>query len=291
LVEIDEEGLPHDVGLVHAACLHPTHRVIGRGSIDVFTRHSLPSDFDHRAWIETRPTGQGAFNAISPTLQGRIVRLGWKPGRSQSAVGNWGVSYELEDGSVRFVRERGRVKRLTEPEAEEESSGMNLRLAEAEIENDPFCVSSESGAFATYSSLLRHEPRAHTVKVVSSKPQELTRSILMANDEVDNFYAPLLSLIDAGAGRPLVIEGMRVLLTDPLRVSESIGNWRKSGLEVPVLHTTVINSDADFDVFVMASFRADEGVVVDPVLAPSGLPIAGFVVVDFEAMMRETTGS
>ncbi|MDP9227284.1 MAG: hypothetical protein M3P18_26245 [Actinomycetota bacterium] len=286
LVEVDEEGLENEVGLTHTACLRPAHRVLGRGSIE---GPPLPPDFDHRAWIETRPTGQGAFNGMSPLLQGRIVTIGWEPGRLQLATGNWGVTYQLEDGSMRYVHKRGRVPRLTKSEAEEQTRFFNDMLATAEEANDPFCGSSTTGAFGTYSVLLRTEPRAQLLKVVSAEPRELTRATLIANDEVENFYAPLLGLVKVDTGRPFALNGAYVLLTDPLRFPDNIGNWQNAGQTVPELHTIVLRSDDQFDSFVVNAFRDSMGVVIDPLLDLSGKPVAGFLVQDIGQLASGST--
>jgi hypothetical protein len=68
-----------------------------------------------------------------------------------------------------------------------------------------------------------------------------------------------------------------------LRVADNIANWERAGIAVPALHTTVIRSDDHFDSFVVSSFRAGIGVVIDPVLDPSGEAVAGFLVRDIEA--------
>jgi hypothetical protein len=282
--EIDEEGLPHDVGLIHSACLRPTHRVLGAVSIEPFTIHQLPPDFDHKTWVETRPTGQGAFNSQNPTLQNRIVTIGWKPGQLPSSSGSWGVAYTLEDGSMRYVRERGRVTRQTKERAEADAQMMNETLAAATAGNDPFCVSA-SGAFGPYSVLLQTEPGATTQSVLSAEARQLTRETLIANDEVENFYAPLVSLIDASTDGSFVIGNARVLVTDPIGLHDRVANWKRAGVEVPTLNTSVIRSDDQFDAFVINAFRTDFGVVIDPVLDPSGQPVAGFLVADLEAIL------
>src|SRR5207247_2204669 len=116
----------------------------------------------------------------------------------------WGVAYELEDGTVRYVRERGRVSRMTRAAAEEDARAMNATLAKAEAANDPFCV-TEGGAYGPYSGLLQAEPGSRTRKVVSAEARELTRATLIANDEVESYYAPLVSLIDADSGEPFAL--------------------------------------------------------------------------------------
>lgn len=59
------------------------------------------------------------------------------------------------------------------------------------------------------------------------------------------------------------------------------------GPETSALRHHSIRSDERFNSFVLSGFRAGEGVVVDPVLAPSGQPLAGFVVADLEAMVQD----
>lgn len=290
-VEIDEEGLPHEMGLVHTTCVRPTHRITGRVSVPAFEDHPLPPDFDHRTWVSTRPRGQAAFNGMSPALQGRIAIVGWKPGRPASGIGDWGVAYHLEDGSVRYVRERARLLRMSKAEAEAAAGEMNESIAAAAARNDPVCVAERTGTYGRSSLLLQTDPGVTHLKVLSMEARELTRATVAAHDDVDNFYAPLVSLVDADTGVPFALGGTRVLLTDPMRFAASVENWERTGITVPALATTVIRSDAEFDAFVVAAMRDGAGVVIDPTLAPSGEEVTGFVVADadelFERMRAE----
>jgi hypothetical protein len=211
--------------------------------------------------------------------------LGWKPGRSGLTSGDWGVAYELEDGTVRYVSERGRVLRHSKETAEADARAMNESLAVAEAKNDPFLV-SESGAFGTYSSHLRSEPGAKASRVLRVEARQLTRATLIANDRVENFYAPLLVLLDAASGELFALSNAYPLLTDPLRFSESVTNWQRGGWAVPRLHTSVLRSDAEFDSFVVNAFRLNMNVVIDPILDATGEPLTGFLVRDFDATIR-----
>ncbi|HEX6699277.1 MAG TPA: hypothetical protein VF101_00950 [Gaiellaceae bacterium] len=159
---------------------------------------------------------------------------------------------------------------------------MNEGFRRAETENDPFSV-TERGAFGPYSALLRADPRAKVQKVVSAQARPLTRATLLAYDDADNFYAPLISVLDADAGRPFALGEARVLLTDPPGFGDSIENWERAGFAIPSLRTYVISSDEEFDTFVVDASSNGEGVVIDPLLSTAGKPVAGFVVSDLQA--------
>jgi hypothetical protein len=166
-------------------CVRPIHRVLGEITSELFRTYPELKDFDYRAWLEVRPTGQGVFGRLVGV---QVARLLWKPGRDRFAVGDWGVAYELEDGSRIFVRERGRVQRFSRKRAEEVAGAMNDHLAAATAQGDPCCVSSRSGEFGSYSLLLRHGG-AQPLKVVSAAPRRLDRATVIAHQTVKNFYA------------------------------------------------------------------------------------------------------
>ncbi len=283
-VEVDEEGVPHQVGLVHSECLRPTHRIIGAVSGDALVSTGILTDFDYRAWFGSRPTGQGLFDSVSPSTRGQIVHIGWKPGRGHLAIGDWGVAYHLDDGSIRYVHERVRVQRMTHSDAEAQAAVMNKSIEEASQRNDPICVASDSNAFGSYSTLLQQQPGSPALRVMSAEPREVTRATMLAHSAADNYYAPLLVLVDAETSKPFAIGGSHVLLTEPLTLADSIKNWETAGLDVPRFATSILCSDDQFDAFVAQGIRDGVGLVIDPILDGSGQPVAGFVVTDFEAV-------
>ncbi len=285
-VEIDQENTPHQVGLIHSKCLRPAHRVIGVVSGDMLLSTGVLTDFDYRTWFTTRPTGQALFNGLSPTARSQIVHIGWKLAR-QHTVGNWGIAYRLEDGSERYVHERARVQSMTNSEARAQAAFMNESITAATERNDPICVASEGDAFGPYSSLLRQQPGSPTLRVMSAEPRELTRATISAHNVADNYYAPLLVLIDADTGDPFAIDGAHVLLTEPLTLAESIKNWETAGLHMPRFATSVLRSDAQFDAFVAKAQRDDIGLVIDPILDGAGMLVTGFVVIDIDAALHD----
>ena len=284
-VEIDEAGEEQQVGLVHGRCRRPTHRVIA--AIGGGLQDPIPelADFDVQTWIDVLPKGQGLFANAGPAVRGTIAEIGWKPSRAHLAVGNWGVTYEDEQGTVHYVQERQQLQRMTHPEAEAEAAQMASVIAASEQANNPVCVAEGSGAFGARSVLLRTEPGARLHRVTDVAVRELNRSTIMAHRTVDNFYAPLIALLDAETGALFGFHGAVVLLTDPLRLADALENWRAAGIDPPTLRTTIIRSDEQFDGFVAEAFGDGVGVVIDPMLAPSGEPLTGFVMRNLSAML------
>lgn len=64
-VEIDEDAHEHEVGLVHAACHLPTHRVIGALSNENLAGNPWLCDFDFDLWLRQIVGGQGMFCVMS----------------------------------------------------------------------------------------------------------------------------------------------------------------------------------------------------------------------------------
>lgn len=285
-VEIDEDQEPHQVGLVHASCRRPTHRIVGGVSGGLKDPAPELADFDVRGWSDALPRGQGLFGSMGDGVRGRVVHLGWKPGRLHLAVGNWGVTYEDESGTVRYVHERMQLKRFTQREAEEAVQFMTAAIAASAKRNDPICVAEDSEAFGPRSVLLQTDPGRRVHRVTTVAARELSRATIAAHRDADNYYAPLVALQDAETGAVFGLSGAIVLLTDPLHLRDAIENWQGAGIDVPRLTTSVLRSDEQFDGLVSEAFRDGVGVLVDPMLSPAGQLLTGFVIQDFDATMQ-----
>ena len=284
-VEIDEEGLPYQVGLVHSSCRQPTYRVLGTIANEAFRKVPVLADFDFKAWFAAIFGGQGFFAGIPEALRSRPVPIFWKPGKANLSTARWCLSYQLDDGDVRFVRERGQVHRMTERQARQEAATWGQRIAAAAAEGDPLCVSDRTGGFGRYSTVIRSDPTSVTRRVVGAEARVASRAILHAYRTCDNYYAPLLVLIDAVTDEPLTVHGQRVLLTNPLQIEHYLQNWNMSGAAVKAFDSVVLDSDEAFDRFVYSSLSESIGILIDPIFAVDGDLLAGAMIFDYLACM------
>jgi hypothetical protein len=276
IIEVDEERAPHQVGLVHRACHRPTHRVVGTISNELFAANRALSDFDYAVWIRQLQSGQGLFNSMASALRQRVTRVAWNPDNAQPPTGNWGIAYELDDGRIRYVRARGRVVQIPRSKAIEMATGLRSTIAEAMSKGDPFCANEE--AFAPYSVLASSTGHPNPPKVLTAEARELTRSTVLAHNTVENYYAPLFYLVSRASGDMVTLGDAAVLLTDPLRLGDMVANWASGGFPLDAYLTVILETDSDFDTFVLRAHDKSLQVVVDPVLDMRGSPVAGVMI-------------
>ncbi|MFS8102177.1 hypothetical protein LFM09_34145 [Lentzea alba] len=284
LVEVDEEDIDPAVGLVHGLCLRPTHRVMGQLRSELFETSPHLKDFDYNTWFRVRPTGQGVFNSKESVSRGPVL-IGWKPDRDRYTFGTWGVAHELEDGRRYYLRNRGRVQRYSRAGALEAAGTMNEHIAGALLRDDPFCVGRDD-TFGLYSHLVRVAGGSQPVRVGEAFVVELDRATMIAHRTTENYYAPLVVLIDRVNDVRFTLLGSFVLLTDPLAMSDAGANWTAAGFDVPELATVLIESDDQFDAFVAGAFLDGTGVVVDPRFDQKQTLVGGAVVEQFSAVAQ-----
>lgn len=284
-VEIDEEGLPYEVGLLHSSCRLPTHRILGTIANEAFRKVPVLTDFDLKAWFASIFSGQGFFAGVPEALRSRPTPVYWKPGTANLSTARWCLSYQLDNGDVLFVRERGQIHRMTERQARQEAATWDQRIAIAAAEGDPLCVSDRTGAFGRYSTVIRSDPTSAIRQVARAEARVASRAVLYAHRTCDNYYAPLLALIDASTNEPLTVHDQRVLLTNPLQIEHYLQNWHMSGAAVGALDSVVLKSDEAFDRFVYSSLSESIGVLIDPIFAIRGDLLAGAMIFDFRACL------
>lgn len=286
-IEIDEEHLDHAVGLVHKKCLRPTDRVLGVITNDLFRENKLLRNFDYAKWFLYAPRGQGLFHATAQ-IQNRILPVAWKPDYSRLAKGAWCIKISLEDGSARYVHERGQVVRYNKDEAVETANFFNVQFGDARVEEDPWCYTSENDGFGKYSTALQVMSTEETcILCVSAEAVLYTQSIGNTYSSSDNFYAPLAILLEHESGYPILINDAIFLITNPLRLEKFVDNWKKAGIELPEFVITIIETDNDFDKFVR-QVKDEEGVViVDPLLNMAGELSSGFIIENYYDLINQ----
>lgn len=275
-IEVDEVDEAPEVGLVHPGCLRPLHRVLGVISVMGLTHNDMLSDFDYRTWLKAALGGQRVFNGLGPRLQGTISPIAWEPGRSHLSAGTWGIVLEHADGNEHFITKRGGVATLSELQAQIHVASMNESFRDAKMKNDPYCVSATTQMFGVYSTLLKVAGQEGTpVEIVRALPREMSRAALFAQKPVNNYYAPLLALVDLSTNELFGLKGTIFVLTDPLRLPDMVDNWKAAGFDVPKLGTAILAHDDQVDSLVASRALRGEQVAVDPIFDLNGNPISG----------------
>lgn len=280
-VEIDDNQNDHAVGLVHKRCLCPIDRVMGVISNDLFKENEQLHNFDYAKWFLEAPRGQGLFNA-SASFRNRVAPIVWKPDYNRITKGPLCIKINLEDGSARYVHERGKVVRYSESEAQDKSEFFNAIFDESRKNKDPWCYTSINEGFGTYSTALQIlEEDEECILCVNAEAVRYTKSIGNTYSHFDNFYAPLAILLEKESGLPISIDGTIMLVSNPLRLSRFTENWRKAGIELPKFAVSIIETDDEFDKFVRSAKDDNNNVLIDPIVNLSGELSSGFVVENY----------
>lgn len=288
LIEVDEEGCDHEIGLVHSSCVRSLDRHLGGIRSELFRDHILLKNFDYRLWHSRIQTGQAVFRGLDEKM--RFANIAWQPHHDDFSKGSWCVRIDLEDGSSRYVTERGQVARRSKSGAVRDAEECNQSFEKSRAERDPMCYSdADHGglgeAFAKYSQLLKIgiTPVACTRALVVP----LTRSIAEAYSGSGNYYAPLAFLSDGETGEPIVIAGAVSLLTNPLQLDAFVKNWERAGISLPDFTVSIVESDERFDRFIHLLSSRGLQAIVDPLILPTGGLASGFPIHNFETLISE----
>lgn len=285
LIEIDQDDLDPDVGLIHSGCCRPNDRILGVIQSDLFEEHKHLKNFDYNLWFERSCRGPSLFAALAK-MQFGLSPIAWKPDYEQFTRGAWCVQMNLEDGSARYVHERGRVVRYSEEKASEVAELFNTRFADGLLADDPWCYTSQDEGFVTYSVAMEHlGAEVALIKCLSAERVRYTKAIGEAYSKVENFYAPVIYLVDDATGSPMLIGDAHFLITDPLTIGRYVENWRKSGYEVGSFSVAIVENDDSFDRLVRNALARDEQVVVNPIFRPDGTLARGAPIANFYELL------
>ena len=281
LIEIDENGMQGDVGLVHSRCLRPTHRILGGINSELFRTHALLRDFDFEGWATAAGNGQGLFSAVAPFASG-LTPVYWVHDYHQLSRGGWCLRINLADGSARYATERGRVTRKSMEQATISATRMNEQIARQRESGDPQCYIDDPGSFVPYSVAIRQlGDSTKCIEVLDTQAARYTRSIARTYSVSEEFYAPLALLMSVETGDPIEIDGFVFLISNPFKLGPLFDNWKKAGCQLPEFTVSFLRSDDEFDKFVIRQHANGVTVLVDPLMNLSREVIKGFVIKDY----------
>ena len=277
-IELDAQGVEHDVGFVHNECLIPTDRILGLMDAVLFRENPHLINFDHKAWYVAAAKGQGLFSGLS-NLPKDIYPVAWKPDYNNISRGKYCIKINLEDGSSRYVHDRGRVVRETQSEAEEKCIIFNSMFKESKSKKDSICYTSNAEFFATYSVAMQKKAKDEDCLIcVNAEVVAFTHAINKAYSQYDSYYAPLIIFLDRESGLPIVIDEAMLMLSSPLELERYLINWKRAGLELPPYTLSIIDTDAAFDKLVSDFMSDGVSIIIDPELDMKGQMTSGVVI-------------
>ncbi|MDQ2188980.1 hypothetical protein [Vibrio sp. A14(2019)] len=284
IIEIDEIGLPHNVGLAHRGCLSPLHRILGVIDSELFRSNKNLVNFNYDKWYLLSVKGQGLFSSLA-MLPKSLKPLFWKPDYNSLSKGKYCIKINLDDGSSRYVQDRGRIQRETISSAKDKSQWFNERFKAASDENNPHCYTSDSGIFTTYSHALQCKKDNESILICKdAEPVLFTRAIDKSHSVFERCYAPLMIFLDKENGLPILTNDAMIFLSNPINVDSFIRNWELAGVALPPFTVSIIESDEEFDKLIINLKKDEVTVLIDPEIDMNGQLVSGLIVEDFNDM-------
>ncbi len=286
IVEIDDNELEHLVGTVHNECCRPIDRVTGTIKSWFSEKYDFLKNFDGLTWSRAIIEGQSVFNNSRLFTSGDYYA--WNPEYQDNKEEFYCIKVSLEDGSYRYIKQRGKVSRFSEQVAKEHAQFFNNSFEEGRERKDPLCYTSVHDTFGPYSILIsKKDDNEVCLECLSAEPVRYSNLIGKIYNESKNFYAPLCLLVHSKTKEWITINSHIALLTDPLRLMDFIENWKKAGIEIDEYEIEIIEDDEEFDNKMREFFKAHLNVIVDPLIDQQKRFVKGIPVINYQERMRE----
>ncbi|WP_332764683.1 hypothetical protein [Pseudomonas koreensis] len=262
-VEIDEEYIPFDVGLIHKECQRASDRVLGRSTNPGMEKHPELKDFDYKKWFSLLTKSQSLWASYS-NLNEPIKNILWNSSAAFTQKGNFCIKVSLADGSIKFILQRGKVHRFTSENADAACANFKRMLTEAKRKRNPLCYSENGEMFATRDQILEHSRSSFdAIDCTGFEKTTYTRGISTFYDTCENFYAPLIALTTPKEKHILFNETL-FLITNPMKLGAFLSNWNSIGFDPSPYRIKIIETDFQFDELLMSLITQNQKILVDP---------------------------
>lgn len=275
LIEVDNDECVAEIGMVHKECLLPVNRVLGIAKIPSVGEYSFLKNFDVNLWIREIREGQFCFNdaaKLSQAFTPLVVET-----NDNFMLGSYCVKTFLEDGTYKFATRRGNIDRFSKTEAEDFAKELNEKINIGQKENNPICYSSKSFTFGSYTTLVSQ--LGGTEEYIECKKSEVgkyNKSIAKLYNKCENFYAPLIYLVVEE--KPLVLNNVFPMFTNPLELNLYLDNWKKSGVTIDAYQIAIISDDKEFCLKIMNLISQGIRPIINMKLGKMNELIQGYVV-------------
>ncbi|SHN41244.1 caspase family protein [Chitinophaga sp. CF418] len=281
LVELDEVN--ENVGNVHAECLRPADRILGKSTFPNLVNTQLVN-FDYQKWIDLRRKGQAFLNNAKKASEDEDVQvLVWNRAHNLNS-GNYCINMILEDGSSRYLRLGKRIHRFNENEIDEEVAAFNLELKEAIDANDPLAITSENKVLAHVSRLEGIKSESEKIlRIIKCEKDRYSYQLDSANEHIENDYAPLGLLLNQ-QHEIINFSNCIPLISDPTKMEELYANWNQAGFGTEKFMFKIIEDDKELDLYLIDFFANGMQPIIDPYFDENKELLQGTYISDIESL-------
>ncbi|EMI44532.1 hypothetical protein [Rhodopirellula sp. SWK7] len=284
MIEIDQRAVEHLAGLCHRKCVRPINRVVGLVEVKGAVEEAHLRTFDALAWGKRLMRGQaGVREALEITQErGMPTPMIWNPENLRQEALSYCVECELDDGSRHFMTARGKIVRSTEPESEAMAAEYNRQIRVWQEKKDPLGYNLDTLVYANYSMLLSQKRDGEEIGLCREARAVQYSAFMEKGVAKYEWYAPLCKLMHPDSDQTISLGLTIPLLSDPLRTSAFVENWKKAGIDIQEFSLGLIEDDVAFNQLMQRISENDMQVIIDPVLDMKGNLVTGIPVEPME---------
>lgn len=284
-IEISEEHLPFDVGIIHKECQRASDRVLGVSLNPGIEKYPELKNFDYKVWFSALTRGQALWSGY-PNVSEPIKNVLWNSDAA-SSTGSQCIKVTLADESVKFILQRGKVHRFTSENADLACKKLNKWIVDAKLKNDPLCYSENGEVFSTKNQILESLPGAvEVIECIKFERSTYTRGISSIYDTCENYYTPLITLTTLD-DKQILFNDTIFFITNPLTLGKFLANWGSIDLTPPSYNIKIIETDMQFDDTMMTAIDNNQHALVDPVFSKNSELLKGTIIQDFDLWKLE----
>lgn len=285
IVEVDNYGDDFDIGPIHSRCRRSVDRVVGHVQIPCFEDYPHLVNFDIEGFAHAIRRGQTMISSSKKV--GNEAIIAWNPSFQESLEAPFCVEIQLHGNQLRYITERGTLRRYTQAESVQKADWMTEQFANAKQTRNPFCYTSVTGIFGNYSALeTTREPTENCVECLKATSVRYTAQIGEQFKSARSCYAPLLGLRGVSNGEWMEIDGIVPLISDPFSIEQSVRNWNAGGKNVPPFVCSLLSTDSEVDQFFEINLGTEKRIVIDPLFDQIGNQISGIGVMSMPDILQ-----
>ncbi|MGG3884045.1 hypothetical protein [Brevibacillus panacihumi] len=287
IIEIDDiENYPM-LGMVHDECIRPLDRILGVIKSDLFEEYYFLNNFDYKMWLECLKESQAFMGGINKMMNSSgVIYAMWNPYNYPNNTFKYCIKVNLKNGDFRYSKIRGKVERLNKSESKRRAIYFNEQIEKQKIK-DPWCFTSKSSTFGTYSQLLRTKMSDEDIlECESAEVVIYTDHIGKQHNENINFYAPLCTITSLANDALFTINGCPILISNPFELKHYLNNWEEAGIKIDDYEINIISTDLEFDNFMREVTMSGVKPIINPILDRKQILVSGVIVQNINELLR-----
>ena len=220
--------------------------------------------FDIEKWIEILKRGQFHWLSSSAISSEPVWTLTWNREHIINK-GNYCIKCTLEDGTIKYVRLGREIHRYPGSKVDEELEFLVKNWKESEEAGNPVGYTSKYHMFGVSTELEKRKQADETIlRIVSMEKVKYSKQLEAEYDTHDYDYAPVGLVVIPGSNELVNFGNCIPLILDLTKFEELHKNWNEAGYHVGPCAIQIIETDKEFDLYLMVWLEQGMQPIVHP---------------------------